>query len=213
MNKNTSLTLKVYADHADPLINAGLLAELGRQPGIQVTAGTDALDPSEDAVILTDLEPAMQWLQRLSQGPGKPGRTRVVALTSNDRLKQVREALAANIHGYIVQGSSVDELVDCVRTVGRGSRYLCRVATARMADSYAFADLTRREYEVLQCMANGDCNKTIARSLDIAVGTVKAHVKGILNKLEASGRTQAVTVAASRGLIDGAGYHAGRQLS
>lgn len=213
MNNKISLQVRVHADHVDPLINAGLLAELARHPGIEVVPGTATLDPSQDAVIVTDLEPAMQWLLRLSEGPGRPSRTRVVALTANDRLKQVREALAANIHGYIVQGSSVEELVDCVRTVGRGSRYLCRVATARMADSYTFADLTKREYQVLQCMANGDCNKTIARSLDIAVGTVKAHVKGILNKLEATGRTQAVTVAASRGLIDGSGFQAGRPLS
>jgi len=210
---NKSIPLKVHADHVDPLINAGLLRELGRYPGIEVVEGTGSLDPSLNSVIVTDLEPAMQWLTRLSAGSNKARRTRVVALTSNDRWKQVRQALAANIHGYVLQGSPVDEIIHCVQTVGRGSRYLCRVAAERMADSYTYAELTKREYEVLQCIANGDCNKSIARHLDIAIGTVKAHVKGILDKLEVTGRTQAVTVAAARGLIDGSGFPARTQLS
>jgi DNA-binding NarL/FixJ family response regulator len=70
-----------------------------------------------------------------------------------------------------------------------------------MADSLTREALTAREAEVLDLLACGQCNKSIARQLDIAVGTVKAHVKAIMAKLDASSRTQAVSVAAQRGLV------------
>ncbi len=63
--------------------------------------------------------------------------------------------------------------------------------------------LTPRETQVLQLMALGHCNKMIARDLGIGVGTVKTHAKGLFSKLGASARTQAVVMAARRGLVDG----------
>ncbi|MET0350985.1 MAG: LuxR C-terminal-related transcriptional regulator, partial [Rhizobacter sp.] len=69
---------------------------------------------------------------------------------------------------------------------------------------------TSREVDVLRLLSRGQCNKAIATDLDIAVGTVKAHVKAIMGKLDARSRTHAVTVAAGRGRVDEAELHEGR---
>ena len=86
--------------------------------------------------------------------------------------------------------------------LGRGLRYLGLEVSQRMADSLTRETLTARESEVLRLLAAGLCNKSIASRLLIGVGTVKAHVRGIMGKLGASSRTQVVTIAAQRGLVD-----------
>jgi DNA-binding CsgD family transcriptional regulator len=78
---------------------------------------------------------------------------------------------------------------------------MCGAVTERIAESLTRVTLTTRQTEVLELLQSGMCNKTIARDLGIAPGTVKAHVKGILEKLESTTRTQAVAVATHRGLI------------
>jgi DNA-binding NarL/FixJ family response regulator len=117
------------------------------------------------------------------------------------REQEVRRALEAGVQGYVLLGCSTIEMVEAVRVVGRGSKYLCLQVAQRMADSLTRENLTERELDVLALLSAGCSNKVIARDLDIAVGTVKAHVKGIMGKLAASSRTQAVTVAAERGLV------------
>jgi DNA-binding CsgD family transcriptional regulator len=75
------------------------------------------------------------------------------------------------------------------------------VASKRMADSLSHEALTERESDVLELLCDGLSNKLIARRLNLAVGTVKAHLRGILAKLEARSRTHAVLVAVERGLV------------
>jgi two-component system NarL family response regulator len=70
-----------------------------------------------------------------------------------------------------------------------------------MADSFTRIGLTSRETDVLQLLAQGCCNKSIARELGIGVGTVKTHVKGLFDKLGATARTHAVVLATRRGLV------------
>src|SRR5205085_4074433 len=88
----------------------------------------------------------------------------------------------------------------------RGIRYLSEAVSRSVAASLGRASLTERETDVLQLLAEGCCNKLIARRLGIGVGTVKTHVKGVMSKLDATARTHAVVVAAARGLI-----HPGRR--
>ena len=82
-----------------------------------------------------------------------------------------------------------------------GSRYFSTAVAQTIADGMGREALTPRESDVLDLLVDGHCNKAIAQSLAIAVGTVKAHVKAILEKLGARSRTHAVVVAAARGLI------------
>jgi DNA-binding NarL/FixJ family response regulator len=127
---------------------------------------------------------------------------RVLVMTTHDREHDIRRALEAGVHGYLLLGCPIQELIAGVRALARGSRYFCLAVAQRMAESLTREALTPREADVLRLLVRGQCNKSIARQLEIAVGTVKAHVKAIMGKLDASSRTEAASVAARRGLID-----------
>ncbi|MBC7941771.1 MAG: response regulator transcription factor, partial [Chitinophagaceae bacterium] len=125
----------------------------------------------------------------------------MVVITWRDNEADVRTALQAGIGGYLLGNCGLNELVDAVRAVGRGSPYLCKVAASLVAKSLTRTPLTLRESETLRLIASGMSNKVIASELNIALGTVKAHARAILDKLGARSRTQATVIAAQRGLL------------
>ena len=190
MNAWSMQRVRVLVDHADPLVSAGLLAMLGREPEFDVR-GSAVGEPVE--VVVTDYAGGVR---RAARGP------RVLIVTPNDREHEIRIALESGVHGYLLLGRPVDELTEAVHTLGRGLRYLGLEVSQRMADSLTREQLTGRETQVLRLLARGLCNKSIAQQLDIGLGTVKAHVRGILAKLEASSRTEVVSIAVQRGLIE-----------
>jgi DNA-binding NarL/FixJ family response regulator len=203
MNLNGHDSYSVLVMHAEPLIAVGLAAALRQVSGFSVHAqGGDALSAGAVDVIVADYEAGMQ----LASAPGNRAtglkNARVLVMTTHDREHEVRQALEAGVHGYLLLGCPIQELIAGVTALGRGSRYLCLAVAQRMAESLTREALTPREADVLRLLVRGQCNKSIAKQLDIAVGTVKAHVKAIMGKLDASSRTQAASVAAQRGLID-----------
>lgn len=194
---------RVLVLHAEAIVGFGLAAALGLQAGfkVQVGAQPDSIDMSGFDVVVCDYDTGL-GLARVArhQNPQRSS-ARLLVMTAQDREQAVRQALEGGVHGYMLQGCPVDEFVTGVRTLARGQRFLSLAVAQRMADSMTREALTSREAEVLDLLACGQCNKSIARELQIAVGTVKAHVKAIMSKLEASSRTQAVSVAAQRGLV------------
>ncbi len=204
--------LRVLVIHHDPVMAEGLVAVLARQSGLSVRALPRApasldeplRDPPEPYdVVVSDYESGLSCLAQLkaSPRPRLDSPARVLVLTSRARESEVRQAMTAGVHGYLLQGCTLEELVRSVRSVGRGARYFCETVAQRVIDSLTRVTLTARETEVLELLQRGYCNKTIARDLGIAPGTVKAHVKGILEKLDSTTRTQAVAVATERGLV------------
>jgi DNA-binding NarL/FixJ family response regulator len=105
------------------------------------------------------------------------------------------------VHGYLLRGAGIEDLVQAIRTVGRGQRFLSPSVAQRMADSMARESLTERETEVLDLLAAGYGNKIIASLLGITAGTVKTHVQAVMGKLNAASRTQAVSIAMRRGMV------------
>jgi DNA-binding NarL/FixJ family response regulator len=207
-----SENVRVLVMHQDPVMAEGLVAVLARQAGLTVSTGLEPDWPIRDAprdpselydVVVSDYESGLSCLAQF-KAAGKPRcafATRVLVLTARARESEVRKAMTAGVHGYVLQGCPLDELVRGVRSVGRGARYFCETVAQRVIESLTRVTLTTRETEVLELLQRGYCNKTIARDLGIAPGTVKAHVKGILEKLDATTRTQAVAVATERGLV------------
>lgn len=191
--------IHVQICHRDPLLAAGLRTILHEAPDLLVT---HAAQGTEGAVILADHD---QGLAAVRAGAGRAGRDgalpKVLVLTLRSSEADVRDALRAGVLGYLVQGCRSEDVLQAARTVHRGARYLCPLATDRMASSLVHSALTEREFEVLGGLAEGLSNKLIARQLDLAVNTVKSHVGAIFDKLGASSRTQAVIVAAQRGLV------------
>ena len=93
------------------------------------------------------------------------------------------------------------ELVDSIRKVHAGRRAISPQVAERLAARVTGPELTDREREVLEHLAEGKSNKQIAKALGIADGTVKVHVANILEKLGAQGRSEAVAIAVRRGLV------------
>jgi DNA-binding NarL/FixJ family response regulator len=125
----------------------------------------------------------------------------VLIVTSRDKEWDVRRALELGLAGYVLEDTSADQLQGAVRQVLNGARYLSPAIRERIEDEAPIEQLTRRERDVLGLLAKGHCNKQIARDLGIGLGTVKCHVQNLMGKLGASARTQAVVVAARRGLV------------
>ncbi len=135
---------------------------------------------------------------------GRSSRTmgpKVVVIAGIDREWEIRSALERGVRGYLLVGCSLEELVEGVRVVHRGARYLSPQVATRLAESISLEPLTSREEEVLRLVVEGLCNKAVARQLGIAVGTVKSHLKSAFDKLRVESRTQAIAMVDRRGLL------------
>lgn len=173
--------------HSEPVLAAGLHALLDGQSGLRPAPLAEA------DVLLTDYDHALRQAGRVA--------ARILLLTRRDSACELRRALDGGVHGYLPQSCSAEELRLAVRRLGQGQPYLNPAPRPSLAGNARHAHLTGRETDVLRLLAQGHCDKAIARELGIGLGTVKSHVKGVLSKLDATARTHAVVVAAQRGLI------------
>jgi DNA-binding NarL/FixJ family response regulator len=140
---------------------------------------------------------------------GRP-QTRVVILTMHDLDTEVLAALAAGADAYCVKSGDPSGVITAVRTAAEGGAYfdpavahvvLREVGGAGAAKRAELTPLTPRETEILRLVADGVGNVSIAQRLSLGLGTVKGHIRDILEKLSAADRTQAAVVALRRGLI------------
>lgn len=195
--------IRVLAAVCEPLLQAGVQASLSHEPDIELVGDGGALPPAAD-VLVADGATAIERLDagRRAAPAGGLRAVAVLAVVAQAREHAVRAVLARGVRGVVLVGSPLPELVAGVRTLARGGRYLCPPVAYQLAHGPAHERLTAREEEVLRLLARGGGNQSIARDLDIAVGTVKVHVKAILSKLDARSRTEAASIAAGRGLVE-----------
>jgi DNA-binding NarL/FixJ family response regulator len=165
-------------------------------------------------VVLMDLKmPVLDGVAGTRRLRASHPRCRVIALTTFDDDEVVFEALRAGAVGYLLKDVASDKLADAVRAAARGESFLQpsvahKVLTEfkRLSDGApklagaAGSGLSEREIEVLRLVARGATNKDIARTLDVAEGTVKNHVTSILTKLGVADRTQAALRARDLGI-------------
>jgi DNA-binding NarL/FixJ family response regulator len=194
-------TIQVYLQHSCPIMRAGLHAVLSGQDDFAVLNDPHRCAPQGGAcVIVTDYEGGLRAAREAP--PRHTGQlTRLLVLTTQDKEWEIRHAIEHGVHGYLLQGCDAAELVDGVRMLSRGNRYLCETAHRNVAGSFERDVLTPRETDVLRVLARGSSDKLIARELGITAGTVKSHMKQLLHKLGATARTHAVVVAMERGLL------------
>lgn len=194
--------------HPEPIFAAGVAAALRTSGPFEVFVGSPLEQPGDaerDSVTISicdherGVELARRW--RVIRAP-RPVRERVVVVAARPREIDVQAALAQGVLGYLVAACDLEELLGAVRAAVDGRRFLCQATARQLANSMVSESLTAREFDVLELLARGRCNKAIAAELAIAVGTVKAHVRGILAKLNARSRTEAASIAAHRGLLE-----------
>lgn len=198
--------LQVLIAHPSPVVAAGIACALTWDCEVHTqsacAAGERPRDCPAPGVLIGDHQTALAWLaQQRGQGPGPASAPRCLVVGSPIRGWLVRKALEQGVHGYVDTQCDLDEIATAVRTVSQGQRYLCASASSSIADSFAQETLTPREMQVLGLICEGLGNKSIAARLDIALGTVKAHVRTVLDKLGAASRTQAVAAARRQGLV------------
>lgn len=184
-------SISVAMAHQDAILRAGLGAVLR-------TCATISSQEIGIQVVVTDY---CDGLHRAQQNAGMPGAAAILVVTQRDREWDVCTALAAGIQGYVLQSCSAEQLCMAVELLACGQRFVTPELNRYVADRASRTSLTGRESDVLQLLARGYCNKTIARELGIGVGTVKTHVKGVFDKLGATARTHAVALATQRGMV------------
>ncbi len=194
-------------DH--PLLREGIAALIGAEPDMQLVAqaanGREALAEfkrQRPDITLMDLQmPDMGGIESIIAIRGEFPNARIIVLTTYAGDIQVLRALKAGARAYLLKGRVNAELMEVIRAVHQGQKRIPPEIAAELADHAAEGDLSAREIEVLQLVANGNSNREIAAQLYITEETVKNHVTHILAKLGANDRTHAVTIAIKRGFI------------
>lgn len=194
MNTSDALARTLVVKHAEPIFAAGLAASLRGISGFQLMADPESpgRDPRSRIIVCDD-----ETSRRMSHGADGG----IVVVARKPRDFEIQDAMARGVLGYLSASCSLGELESAVRAAAQGRRFLCQAVAREIANGLTNESLTLRERDVLSLLAQGSCNKTIANRLDIALGTVKAHVRAIMSKLKASSRTEAASIAVSRGLL------------
>jgi DNA-binding NarL/FixJ family response regulator len=210
-----TIGLLIVDDH--PVVRDGLVAILSTQPDFEIAgeaaSGETALTLFEQLqpdVILLDLEmPGMDGVMVIKQLRQIQPAVKIVVFTAFDTDERILSALQAGAKGYLLKGAPRSELFKAIRVVHQGGSLLQPVVASRLLSQLsgtetaaATEELTPRESEVLELLAQGKPNKEIAAELVISERTVKFHISSILAKLGATNRTEAVTLALQQGLVD-----------
>jgi NarL family two-component system response regulator LiaR len=215
MQEKPLIRVLVAEDHA--VVREGLCSLLTARYGVQVVGeAADGLEAVEKAqslqpdVILMDLAmPRMTGLEAILKIREKNPNARILVLTSSSEDAKVSAALKAGAMGYLLKDSGVDDLAHAIQSVHRGNlslpQELAQKALAGLlgakGDAPPAEELTRRELDVLRCLAQGMSNAEIAQALSVSVPTVHSHVHNVLGKLNLTSRTQAALYAVEIGLV------------
>jgi two-component system, NarL family, response regulator len=201
------IRILVADDH--PVVRQGIIANVKPQRDMTVVAeagdGAEAIKLIKEHlpdVVLLDLRmPRMDGLDVVAQVNESKLPVKVVIMTTFDSEEDVHRCMKAGARGYVLKDSTQEEILEAIRQVSAGETYLPARILQKAAEVLRKPELSRREKEVLQCVAAGKSNKEIGAQLFIAEGTAKTHVKNLLEKLGVASRTAAVGEALHRGLV------------
>ena len=207
----TPISVLLVDDHT--LFRSGIRSLLQRHPEFAVVGeaadgfeGIKRAQQLKPQVILLDLNmPGMSGVETLQLIRQDNPDTAIVMLTVSEDAEDLSVALKAGASGYLLKNIDTDYLTRAIRRAAAGETVVAEAMTAKLVaqlQSGAAAPvaseldkLTPREREILDCLARGESNKSIARTLELAESTVKIHVQNVLKKLKLSSRVQAAVYA------------------
>lgn len=207
MSQPNVIRILIADDH--PILGQALKMFLECEPDITVVGyagdGRKALElfrKHQPDVALMDLQmPKMEGADAIAAICAKFKHARIVVLTGFDGDEDIYRGLRSGAKGYLLKGAEPKELLDAIRTVHRGKRYIPPSIAAKLAERMGSEELSDRELEVLRLIAKGKNNQQISAALNIVESTVRFHANNIFGKLNVSDRTQALVTALNRGIV------------
>jgi DNA-binding NarL/FixJ family response regulator len=207
--ETTTARIRVLVADDHPIVRAGLATVVSQQLGLELVGeaadGAEAVAIVRDRrpdVVLMDLRmPRMDGVTAIRRIKAEFPDVRVLALTTYEGDADIYRALEAGARGYLTKDMLLTEVLGAIRAVHRGERVIPTPVAARLAEFTPRVDLTERETEVVRLVARGLSNREIAGVIGRSDETVKLHLKNIFSKLGVADRTEAVTLAISRGIF------------
>ena len=218
------IKLLLVDDHG--VVRQGLRMLLSAEPDFEIigeaTSGRQAYQLVEQLspnVVIMDLAmPLLNGMEATRQIASAFPAAKVVALSSYQDAEHVRQALAAGAAGYVLKNAAASDLVEAVREVNKGEAYFSPIIARRIQRMHTAleqpeaehvpvpppVELSRREAEVLQLIAEGFPNKLIADELQLSVKTVEKHRQSLMEKLNLHCIADLVRHAVAHGVIEGA---------
>jgi DNA-binding NarL/FixJ family response regulator len=201
------IRILIVDDHI--VLREGIVAILEPEPDMEVVGvaadgseGVEAFRSLRPDITLMDLQmPVMSGLEAITAIRDESPKARIVVLTTYQGDVQAVRALKAGACGYLLKSSLINELLTTIRVVHSGRRYIPAEIAQEIAIHAAEEPLSPRETRILELVAEGKANKTIAWEMSVSEETVKAHLRNVYSKLDVNDRTQAVTTALKRGII------------
>jgi DNA-binding NarL/FixJ family response regulator len=206
--RSDKIRVLIADDH--PVVCRGLAAIIETEPGMRVVGqafnGAQAVQihsEQQPDVTLMDLRmPVMSGVEAIRAIRRFTPTAAFIVLTTYQGDEDIHRALKAGAKSYLLKGMPDTELLDAIRNVHAGLRYLPQPVLESLANRPPNSELTERELQILNLIVKGLSNRGIAESLGITEATVKWHVNILLSRLNVSDRTQAAVAALQRGIVE-----------
>jgi len=213
------MTIRIVIADDHPVFVSGLEVTFAEAADIEIIGkvadGEDAVNAAADLapdVLLMDVRmPGLNGIDATRQIVASGSSVAIVVLTMFDDDESVYSAMSAGARGYLVKGASQERIIEAVRAVAEGEIVFGKAVAERVLAAFTnprrsrraegpFPELTDREIEVLELIAAGKRNPTIARELFLSDKTVRNHVSSIFAKLQVADRSEAIVRARQAGL-------------
>jgi two-component system NarL family response regulator len=201
--QNEPAKIRVLVEDDCPIVRTGMIALLAGQVDIEMVNisrenEADLSAPGmQPHIVLFDFDRSVSGADIAKTFPS----AKLVVFSYRQTEEHIYRVIQAGARGYLDKRASLEDILDCIRTVSSGQTWIPPQIAELLAKRIATPELTRREHEVLLQMAQGKSNKQIGVALGLSEGTVKVYMTHILGKFKVGGRLAAVTLATSRGII------------